>query len=172
MSNEEQIKEEKHCKCKIFAVMVVLSFLFSVAALVMSIYAVNGGSLNIGNEDPGKIVISKQYDKGRSYAKALKTNKPVVILFYTDWCPFCQKFIKTFDKVTKDSKIKRNFAVAYVNCEKEGSKTLMQDFGVHGFPAVFVFDNTGRKLQLENRTFFKEDSKDTLVKNILEFIGE
>ncbi len=173
MSDEEQIQtEEKHCKCKIFATMVVLSFLFSIAAFIMSFYALNGGELNIGSNDSGKIVISKQYDKGRSYAKAIKTNKPVVMLFYTDWCQYCQRFIKTFDAVTKDSKIKRNFAVAYVNCEKEESRALMRDFDVHGFPTVFVFDNAGRKLQLENRTFFKEDAKDTMIKNILGFIGE
>jgi thiol:disulfide interchange protein len=66
---------------------------FSIAALATSIYAIQGGSAGGGSATGKQVVISKQYDKGRTLQKAQATNKPIIVFFYTDWCGFCQKFI-------------------------------------------------------------------------------
>lgn len=165
--NQEQ--EKKDCKCKLFAVLTIISLIFSIAALTTSIYALNGG---IGEGSGKKVVISKQYDKGKSYAKALETNKPIIAFFYTDWCGFCQRFVKTFYKVSKDKRIKKTFAIAYVNCEKDENSALVKDFGVQGFPTVYVIDAQGNRTHLDNGTFFNDDSKETIIKNALEAIGQ
>ena len=165
--SEEQT-QEKSCKCTgVIVLLTIISLLFSIAALATSIYALNNG----GGEGK-KVVISKQYDKGRSLQKAQDTNKPIIVFFYTDWCGYCQKFIPTFHKVTKNSKIKKNFAIAYVNCEKEENHKIMQEYGVQGFPTVIVIDEQGKRTQLENSTFFNDDSKDVITKKALELIGE
>ena len=166
--SEEQ--NQKPCKGKfVIVLLTILSFFFSIAALATSIYALNGGSVSTGDK---KVVISTQYDRGRSLAKAMETKKPIIVFFYTDWCGFCQKFAPTFDKVTKNAKVKSNFAIAFVNCEKEENQKIMQEYSVQGFPTVFVIDETGKRTQLDNNTFFNDDSKDVLVKKVLELIGK
>ena len=166
--SEEQT-QEKSCKCKlVIVVLTIISLIFSIAALATSVYTLLQGS----NSSGGTVVISKQYDKGRSLQKAQDTDKAIIAFFYTDWCGFCQKFIPTFDKVTKDSKIKKNFAIAYVNCEKEENQKIMQEYGVQGFPTVIVIDEQGKRTPLDNNTFFNDDSKDVITKRALELIGK
>ena len=170
--SEEQVQENK-CSCaKVIVVLTIMSLVFSIAALATSIYAIKGGSVSGASKEGKKVVISQQYDKGRTFAKAKETNKPIIVFFYTDWCGFCQRFVPTFDKITKNRAIKSNFAIAYVNCEKEENQALMGEFGVQGFPTVYVIDESGKKTQLENSTFFNDDSKEVVAKKALELIGK
>lgn len=166
--SEETKFEEHNCKCKKLTTMVVLSFLLSLAALGLSIYIL---SSNIA-ATPKKVVISTQYDKGKSLAKAQETKKPVIVFFYTDWCSFCQRFAPTYAKFAKTKDIKKNFAIAYVNCEKEENAKLMQEYGVQGFPTVFVIDKDGNRTQLENQTFFVEDAVKLMSENALKAINK
>ena len=171
MSDEQNsVKEEKKCNKKLGIVLIVLSLVMSFAALGLSVY--NTVTLNNGaaQANGGKVLISKKYDKGQSLAKAYKKQKPVVVFFYADWCGFCQRFAPTFYKVTKDREIKKNFAVAYVNCDKPENREYMQQFNVQGFPTVYVINNDRSKVQLENSTFFNEDSADVIKTNMLNII--
>ena len=168
---QEQAQEKKCCGFKAVVVLTIISLLFSIAALGTSIYAIKGGSIGAGGEGK-KVVISKQYDRGRTFAKAQETNKPIIVFFYTDWCGYCQRFVPTFDKITKKSAIKKNFAIAYVNCEKEENKETMAEFNVQGFPTVYVIDEEGKKTQLDNGILFGDDAKDVVAKKALEIIGK
>ncbi len=171
--SEEQIvqeqKPEKKSKCKVLVGLVILSLLLSIASLATSIVALNGGG---SSSQGGKVVISKKYDRGRSLGKAIDTNKPIIVFFYTDWCGFCQKFAPTFYKMSKNPQIKKNFAIAYVNCENSDNQKFVDEYGVHGFPTVYVVDKNNKKTQLENSTFFDEDSAQKIAKKALELIGE
>lgn len=174
MSEEQNLNKEedkKNCKCKLIIAAVILSLILSTASFVLSTLAYTGAS-NGGEQGGKQVVISKQYDKGRSLAKAKETGKPIIVFFYTDWCGFCQRFAPTFDKITKTKDIKKNFAIAFVNCEKEENHALMQEYGVQGFPTVFVIDKNGKKTQLENGTFFNEDSKKVVSEKAMELISE
>ncbi len=116
------------------------------------------------------VVISKQYDKGQSMEKALKTEKPVIIWFYTDWCGFCQRFAPTFGKVTKNKEIKNAFAVAYVNAELPENRDLMAEYEVQGFPTVFLLNpKTKNKIHVENEKLFTPDAEKELVKEFMTF---
>ncbi len=169
MSQENQIEEkvEKKCKFTMLAILVIVSLLLSVSSLTLSILSFKGMGTPA---EGGKVVISKQFDKGRSLDKAMATKKPMIVFFYTDWCGFCQKFIRTFDKVTKDKKIKQNFAIAFVNCENQDNQKYVQEYNVHGFPTVFVVTEDGRRIQLDNNTFFNEDSVEVIKNNALDAI--
>ena len=172
MSQENQTEEkvEQKCKFTILMVMVIISLLLSISALTLSILSFKGAAPSADKNQP--VVISKQYDKGRSLDKAIATKKPMIVFFYTDWCGFCQRFIKTFDKVTKDKKIKENFAIAYVNCENQDNHKYMEEYKVQGFPTVFVVTEEGKKVQLDNNTFFNEDSVEVIKNNALDAIDE
>ena len=166
------MSEEKKCYKKWLIGGVIASLVFSIASIGLSTFtllAVNGNipSIAIGANLP----ISKKYDRGRSFDKALKKNKPVIVWFYTDWCGYCQRFAPTFDEFTKDKYVKKNFAIAFVNCDDKDNKKLMEEYGVHGFPTVFVVDKkSGKKVQLDNYKFFEPTAKDDLVRDAKEFL--
>lgn len=164
---ENKEKFEQNRRFTVVVVLLVLSLLFSITALGLSIFTLNGGKINLQHK---AVVISEQYDKGQSLDLALETKKPMIVFFYTDWCGYCQKFIPTFSKVTKDSKIKSNFAIAYVNCEKPENAKIIEEYGVNGFPTVFVVDKEGKKTHLDNADFFNHDSKTTIKNKALELI--
>lgn len=165
MSEEQNIRP--HGKCIWLIVLTVLSLLMSSAALTLSILAFNGG---VSSGSSKKIVISKKYDRGKSIEKALETKKPMIVFFYTDWCGFCQRFAPTFDKITKSSQIKKNFAVAYVNCENPQNAKTVEEYGIEGFPTVFVVDENGKRTHLDNSIFFIEDAKEKVSAKALEII--
>lgn len=172
--SDEQISENKEKKCnkKLVIILIALSLIMSLLSLGLSVFntvkIVNGSEVG----ENGKVLISKKYDKGQSLQKAYKKQKPVIVFFYADWCGFCQRFAPTFYKVTKDRKVKKNFAVAYVNCDKPENRGYMEQFDVQGFPTVYVIRNDRSKVRLENNTFFNEDSADVIKANMFKIIEE
>ena len=172
--NNENEKKETKCKIVFLIVLTIISLLFSVSALVLSIinFKNNTNTPAARQTAPAdKNAISRKYDKGRSLEKALATGKPILVFFYTDWCGFCQKFAPTFDKITKEPKIKDSLAIAYVNCEDPKNRQYVEDYNIQGFPTVFVVKKEGNKEQLENNTFFIEKAQETITKNILDKLG-
>ena len=165
----EELKKETCCCKKAFAV-AVSALVLSLCALGLSAFNMSGGQLPAAPAK--KVVISTQYDKGQTYAKAQETKKPMVVFFYTDWCGFCQRFAPTFHKIVKHKDIKKNFGVAYVNCEKPENQQLMQEYGIEGFPTVYVVKENGEKVHLDNNTFFNDNSKTVIVDNALEIIAD
>ncbi len=170
--SEEQINEvqnEHKCNCAIFKTLSVLAILLSIISIVLSILTYTGNSITLPLKGK-RIVISKMYDKGQSLEKAKEMKKPILVFFYTDWCGFCQRFAPTFKKITKDSKIKKNFAVAYVNCEKAENAKLMEEYEVDGFPTVFVIKEDGTKTRLENSSLFFDNAEEAVKEDILKLI--
>lgn len=163
------MSEEKKCfKKKVLVALTSVALLLSIISIAIDgvlIYKLNqSGVLQ------GPVVISKQYDKGQTMEKALKKEKPVIVWFYTDWCGFCQRFAPTFGKLTKDFKIKREFAVAYVNAELPENQGLMSEYQVQGFPTVYLLDpKTNKKVHVENEKLFSPEAKTALKKEWLEW---
>ena len=79
------------------------------------------------------------YHIGISYESALKSNKPMLILFYADWCGYCMRFMPKFSTLSKLYSDKYNFVMLNV----EGSKAnmhLTKETGITGFPTVYIID--------------------------------
>lgn len=80
------------------------------------------------------------YHIGISLSEAYtQTEKPVVALFYADWCGYCLKFMpkfKTYDKLYGD---KFNFVMIDVEGDKQNQK-LSNDVGLTGYPTVYILD--------------------------------
>ena len=182
--SEEQIKNSEHnCSCKKVLVLVLVTLMFSVATfaltLLNTLLAAQGGhqfapqaGAPAVQENKDAVVISKQYDKGQSFAKAKATKKPMVVFFYTDWCGFCQRFVPTYHKFSKDKEVKKNFAIAYVNCENQENSKIMQEYQINAFPTVFVIDKEGKRTQIENQKLFAPDAINIMKEEALKLIGE
>ncbi|GEM_PF-2286790 len=81
--------------------------------------------------------------KGISWEDAQKSNKPVALTFYVDWCHYCQGFAPILNKFREEYSSKYNFV--YINCEKQENQSVMREFNVNSFPAFFLVDKKHNK---------------------------
>ena len=79
-----------------------------------------------------------EYKIGISYDKAMKSKKPVLALFYADWCGYCIRFMPVYQELSEKYKKDMNFAK--VNVEDPKYKSVVDEVGITGFPTVFIID--------------------------------
>ncbi len=79
------------------------------------------------------------YHIGISYDEALKSEKPMLAVFYVDWCGYCLKFMPKFSLLSKIYGNKYNFVMINVERSKENRK-LAENIGIGGFPTVYILD--------------------------------
>ncbi len=79
-----------------------------------------------------------EYKIGMDYEKAMTAKKPVIVLFYADWCHYCIKFMPTYLKLSETYKNEYNFSK--VNVEDSKYEKLVREIGITGFPTVFIID--------------------------------
>lgn len=170
---ENQNSNTGKCAKKALVVGVIVSLVFSFLSLVLSVVTLLGstGAIPEISSNSSNLPISKKYDRGQSFKKAEKKNKPVVVFFYVDWCGFCQRFAPTFNEIAKSKEIKKDFAIAYVNCDNPDNRGYIEEYGIQGFPTVFVVDpKTNVKTQLKNEIFFSPNAKEDVTREIREFL--
>lgn len=80
-----------------------------------------------------------EYHIGITYEDALKSDRPMLAVFYVDWCGYCLKFMPKFNILSKLYKNRFNFVMINVEENKETAK-LAQEVGIGGFPTVYVLD--------------------------------
>lgn len=80
-----------------------------------------------------------EYKIGIQYEDALKSDKPMVAVFYVDWCGYCLKFMPKFKIISNLYKDKFNFVMVNVESTPK-TKELAEDVGISGFPTVYILD--------------------------------
>lgn len=93
-----------------------------------------------------------EYKIGMDYKKAVASKKPMLILFYADWCGFCVRFMPIYEKLYKAHKHDFNFVK--INVEDENYADVVKKYEIAAFPTVFLV-NTKKdtREKLENRDF-------------------
>ena len=80
-----------------------------------------------------------QYNIGIDYNDAVKSEKPMLIVFYVDWCGYCLKFMPKFNILNKLYADKFNFVMLNVEAS-EYNKMLAKRVGIAGYPTVYILD--------------------------------
>lgn len=117
-------------------------------ALLVSLTAV---SLSMGAESLW------MHDFDAAKTKAVKEGKPIFINFTgTDWCGWCIKLEKeVFSKKAFQDYAKENLVLVEVDFPKKKEQTaelkaqnkkLDKEYGVEGYPTLYLLDATGKKL--------------------------
>lgn len=70
--------------------------------------------------------------------EAQTSKKPIIALFYVDWCTYCIKFMPLFAKSSITNKDK--FTFVSINCENPENKIYMEKYGIIGYPTVHIID--------------------------------
>lgn len=95
------------------------------------------------------------YDMGMTYEKAKAQDKPMIAVFYADWCTYCIKFMPKLNSVRNI--YKDNFNVVLVNVDDPSNKPLMDEYKISGFPTVYIIDP-----KLDNRVHIDGAYLDTV----------
>lgn len=97
------------------------------------------------------------HDFDAAKTKAVKEGKPIFINFTgTDWCGWCIKLEKeVFSKKAFQDYAKENLVLVEVDFPKKKEQTaelkaqnkkLDKEYGVEGYPTLYLLDATGKKL--------------------------
>jgi thioredoxin 1 len=68
----------------------------------------------------------------------LSSGEKALVMFYTDWCPFCQKFKPIFEYVTKNSA--SNSSKFYGSKINDHDNPLWDRFSINAVPTLIAFD--------------------------------
>jgi len=78
-----------------------------------------------------------EVDNKADLNKLLEKNSKVLALFYATWCPYCQNFLRSFDRNITDYNCDM---VLRVNLN-DYDNPLWDDFSVEAVPTVILFEN-------------------------------
>ena len=78
------------------------------------------------------------YPAGIDYNEAMKSKKPVLVLFYANWCGYCIRFMPIFQ--TMSEQYDGDMVFSKVDVEDPKYETLVKEIGIGGFPTVYIFD--------------------------------
>lgn len=65
------------------------------------------------------------------------SNKPVLALFYVDWCGYCRRFMPVFGEMAQKYD-KYNFVA--INCDYPENRELVEEIGIISYPSLVVLD--------------------------------
>ncbi|OGC93754.1 MAG: hypothetical protein A2W25_06470 [candidate division Zixibacteria bacterium RBG_16_53_22] len=124
-------------------------------AIIIAATLVLFGTAAISKTQQTESIKWLKYDDGVKLAA--KTNKPLIIDFYTDWCGWCKKMDKTTYADPKIIKyINKAFVAVKVNAESRDKLNLAagpsdgikvaRSFGVNSFPQTWFVESDGKKI--------------------------
>ena len=98
-----------------------------------------------------------EYRIGVTYDKAMTDDKPVIALFYVDWCKYCQRFMPKYRTLSKLYGDRYNFLM--INAEDEARKDLIEDVRITGFPTIYIIDPKYDNRFLLNNAIYMDMAK-------------
>ena len=133
--------------------------LVALAVFALAPSAVAGGDWN----DAG--VAWKPYDKGLEEAKS--SNKPVCLIFYTDWCPHCTNYSKLFHDPAL-VELTKKFVMIRINKEKDAATSSKYAPDGDYIPRTYFLKSDGTLLdqiteQRPNYKYFYSESDPAAV---------
>jgi thiol-disulfide isomerase/thioredoxin len=81
------------------------------------------------------------YDFDEGMALARKSDKPVMVDFYTDWCGWCGKLDK--DTYSSGDVIALSSGFINIKIDADRNRPLVSRYGIRGYPTVLFLDPSG-----------------------------
>lgn len=116
-------------------------------------FAVNAENINFAS----KKHVPSDYKIGIPYSEAVSQDKPILALFYVDWCGYCLRFMPKFKIVSTIYKNKYN--VVMLNAEAPENQKLVKDVSLSGFPTLYIMDPKYNNRFLLNNAIYMDLAK-------------
>ena len=71
--------------------------------------------------------------------RLLSEEKKTLVMFYADWCPFCQSLKPTFESLANSANNNISFYACKIN---EDDNPLWDKFSINTVPALIAFDKS------------------------------
>ncbi|MBQ6515893.1 thioredoxin family protein [bacterium] len=110
---------------------------------ILIILAVAFGILLI--TDKSMYSFSKVEKIGISYEEAVQSNKPFLLLFHSDNCYYCKKFMPSFENLSKELSDYYNFVVINVNDARYTQ--LYSGYKVYAVPDLMILNTKSDKAE-------------------------
>ncbi|VAW47137.1 hypothetical protein MNBD_GAMMA03-150 [hydrothermal vent metagenome] len=122
--------------------------------VLVGAFVIFNGLKNLSKEVSLKDWLSQAEGYGEAITQHQQTEKPILVLFYTDWCGSC-KVLKADLLTSPDVKqfINDSLIAVKINPERDmDSANLATQFNVIGYPMLFVVQEKGQVVRLVRKT--------------------
>lgn len=114
---------------------------------------------------PGKK--PSEYHIGKPFHVAMSRKRPVIAVFYVDWCHFCQAFMPKFQELSKTYRGKMTFTT--VNVEDTKNADIVKEYDIKAYPTVFFINPTTKEKEpVESSAFASTDAMKKAIDTYLE----
>ena len=101
-----------------------------------------------------EMVFQRNYDQAITLAQ--KENKPLVMIFSADYCPWCRKFEHRTLKSKSISELLKQKFITLVLDKKYDRETFPKKYITHFTPAVFIIDSHSKETLKETVGYIKK----------------
>jgi len=82
-----------------------------------------------------------------------ENNKPMMLFFYTDWCPSCKKLREEILSTPEVTDFMGDFLAVKINPEKGPLENqISEEFGVFGYPTIIIISGPNKTPATIKRT--------------------
>lgn len=81
--------------------------------------------------------IPSDYDKGLTFEQAAKEDKPILAVFYVDWCTYCKRFMPKLDAIRS---VHNDFNFVLINVEDSDNEKFVKEYKIGSFPTVYIIE--------------------------------
>lgn len=117
---------------------------------------------------PKKNMLPSDYDLGVTLEQVKDQDKPILAVFYVDWCTYCKRFMPRLDKVRNINK--DNFNVILFNVESPVNEKIVNEYKIGSFPTVYIMDpKYDNRVHIDNAFLESVESLNIEVQRYLNF---
>ena len=87
---------------------------------------------------PKKDLKPSEYNLGTTYELAMKSEKPFIAVFYSDWCSYCVGSMPKYLTISDVYKDKYNFVM--INTDNPNAQPLVNEYLVGSLPTIYIID--------------------------------
>lgn len=81
-----------------------------------------------------------------------ESGKPILVYFYTDWCPYCRQFENELLSEDYVEEYLEGVIKVRINPEKGAEEAMLsRHYGIRGYPAIFMHSSRSKVLSTISR---------------------